>query len=345
MPSRQRVFDVLNGKIPDRVPYFDLLISQDVISKLYPGANYLDFCDNEDIDIVFTKWKFKNTWIDEDAGIYKNEWGMVRKRGAEDTDDYLDGPLHSHNDLKNFTVPDPEEDAAYENLLTAVKRFKEEKALAFFSKGTFNHVWYLFGGMEEYFIQMYTDPQFILEINEMVTAFHLAQVEKAITLGADIIAITDDYAFRYNSFIPRDKFEKFALPALKKMVELAHSLGAYVLFHSDGNIMEYLDLIIDAGIDMLHPLEPGAMDIQNVYDQYHDEVTICGNLDCADTLTFGSKEQVTKETLWLLKNIAPKGRYMFTSSNTIHSKVDPEVYKTMLDTLREYGRYPIEGLP
>ena len=30
-----------------------------------------------------------------------------------------------------------------------------------------------------------------------------------------------------------------------------------------------------------------------------------------------------------------------TSSNTIHSQVRPDTYRAMLDTLREYGRYPI----
>jgi hypothetical protein len=44
---------------------------------------------------------------------------------------------------------------------------------------------------------------------------------------------------------------------------------------------------------------------------------------------------------WLLENVAPRGRYILTSSNTIHSKVRPDTYRAMLDTLRRCGSYPI----
>ena len=93
--SRRRVLDVLAHRIPDRVPYFELLISQAVIAALHPGLDYLGFCEAEDVDVVFTKWNFANRWLDQAGGIYTNEWGMIRKRGAEQTDDYLDGPIHS----------------------------------------------------------------------------------------------------------------------------------------------------------------------------------------------------------------------------------------------------------
>jgi len=105
--------------------------------------------------------------------------------------------------------------------------------------------------------------------------------------------------------------------------------------------MEVLDLIVDAGIDFLHPLEPGPMDIGLVYKKYSDKVIICGNVDCAWTLTFGSQTDVRNEVLWLLKNLTPGGRFILSSSNTIHSKVKPENYRVMLDTIHQFSKYPI----
>jgi uroporphyrinogen-III decarboxylase len=78
-----------------------------------------------------------------------------------------------------------------------------------------------------------------------------------------------------------------------------------------------------------------------VYREYSDRVVICGNVDCAHTLSFGEPKAARQAVLWLLENIAPGGRYMLTSSNTIHSKVRADTYRAMLDTLAEYGRYPI----
>jgi uroporphyrinogen decarboxylase len=266
---------------------------------------------------------------------------MVRRKSVEQTDDYLAGPIHSLEDLRGFRVPDPEDDAGFANLREVLKRFKETRIVCFASKATFNFVWYLMGGMEEYLVKMYTEPDLILAINTMVSEFHLAQARKAISLGADVISLADDYAFRQNAFIPREKFIEFCLPAIRRMADLVHSLGGRLLFHSDGKLDEFLDLIVDAGIDFLHPVEPLAMDIGEVYGKYRDRVVICGNVDCAHTLTFGTPADARREVLRLLADIAPGGRYIMTSSNTIHSRVRADTYRAMLDTLREYGRYPI----
>ena len=339
--SRKRVLDVLEHRIPDRVPYFELLISQAVIESLHPGLDYLSFCEEEDVDLVFTKWNFDNRWLDEANGIYTNEWQMIRKRGVEQTDDYLEGPIHSLEDLKRFVCPDPLAEAGFRNLKAAVSRFKERRMICFSTKATFNHIWYLMGGMEEYLVKMYTEPELVLALNELCSGYHLSQAKRAMELGADIVLLADDYAFRQNAFIPSDKFSAFCLPAIRKMADLVHAHGRHVLFHSDGKLDEFLDLIVASGVDLLHPLEPGAMDIGKVYREYSDRVVICGNVDCAHTLSFGEPKAARQAVLWLLENIAPGGRYMLTSSNTIHSKVRADTYRAMLDTLAEYGRYPI----
>ena len=199
------------------------------------------------------------------------------------------------------------------------------------------------GGMEEYLVKMYTEPALVLALNRMVSEFHLAQAGKALALGADVISLADDYAFRQNAFIPRGKFAEFCLPAIQGMADLVHRRGGRLLFHSDGKLDELLDLIVDAGIDFLHPVEPIAMDIRAVHERYSDRVVVCGNVDCAHTLTFGGPEDARREVLRLLAEVAPAGRYIMTSSNTIHSKVRPDTYRAMLDTLREHGRYPIRA--
>jgi len=339
--SRRRVLDVLAHRIPDRVPYFELLIADEVIRALHPGLDYLGFCEAEDVDVVFTKWNFANRWLDEAAGIYTNEWGMVRKRGAEKTDDYLDGPIHSMEDLRRFQCPDPLAESGFRNLTEAVGRFGGRRTICFSTKATFNHIWYLMGGMEEYLVAMYTEPRLVHALNELAGAYHLAQVKRALELGADMILLADDYAFRQNAFIPRDKFSEFCLPAIRRMVELVHARAGHVLFHSDGKLDEFLDLIVESGVDLLHPLEPGAMDIARTCREYSDRVVVCGNVDCAWTLTFGEPRAARAEVLWLLENVAPSGRFILTSSNTIHSQVRADTYRAMLDTLAEHGRYPI----
>ena len=65
-----------------------------------------------------------------------------------------------------------------------------------------------------------------------------------------------------------------------------------------------------------------------------------GNVDCAQTLTFGSPEEVVEATKAALRQGMPGGGFILSSSNSIHSAVKPENYMAMLKTLQDFGRYP-----
>jgi uroporphyrinogen decarboxylase len=83
------------------------------------------------------------------------------------------------------------------------------------------------------------------------------------------------------------------------------------------------------------------MDLAEVKAKYGRAVALKGNVDCAQTMTFGSPEEVRAETRACLRAGAPGGGFVLSSSNSIHSAVKPENYFAMLQTLQEHGRYPI----
>jgi uroporphyrinogen decarboxylase len=95
-------------------------------------------------------------------------------------------------------------------------------------------------------------------------------------------------------------------------------------------------------VDGLHPLEKNAkMDIAQVKAKYGDRICVLGNLDPS----LGSqkdKEYIVKETLDLLKNVAPGGGYIMTTSNAITSDAKIENFYAWLNTVKEYGKYPIK---
>ncbi len=58
-------------------------------------------------------------------------------------------------------------------------------------------------------------------------------------------------------------------------------------------------------------------------------------MDCARTLTFGSVDDTVRETRERSASGCPVRPYILSSSNSIHSRVRPENYRALLDTLRE----------
>ena len=103
-------------------------------------------------------------------------------------------------------------------------------------------------------------------------------------------------------------FKRFVFPPLKAMVTESKTRGAYCLKHTDGNIWKIFDMIVESGIDGIHPLEPVAgMDIGEAKLKYGDRITVMGNVDCGYTLSWGTAEEVRKAVRDCIKKAAPGG--------------------------------------
>lgn len=160
--------------------------------------------------------------------------------------------------------------------------------------------------------------------------------------GAEVVFITDDYADNRSPLMSLKLFRKFELPNLQRMVRLAEKHGVPVLKHTDGNVYPILDDMISAGIQGLHPIEPGAMDLKDVKEMYGSKVCILGNVDCRRVLPFGTEEGVRCDVRRCIDAAAYGGGYILTSSNSIHANCKVENVYVMIDEARKYGRYPLK---
>ena len=138
-----------------------------------------------------------------------------------------------------------------------------------------------------------------------------------------------------------DWSEEFILKPIGRHVSLIKSYGVPVMLHSDGNIREAVDILIDLGVAGLHPNEKGAQDIRAMKRDYGDRVCLLGNLDL-NILGMGSPEDVDREVRELIRDVGPGGGYILTSGNSMASYLKPECVLAMSRAVKKYGRYPIE---
>jgi len=111
------------------------------------------------------------------------------------------------------------------------------------------------------------------------------------------------------------------------------------IFHSDGNLFPILDGLVTLGMSAIHPVQPAAMDIKKLKDQYGDRVCIVGNIDLDYTLPTGTAEEVEAEVKDRLERIGEGGGYIISSANSITNYCKPENVQVMADTIRKYGHY------
>ena len=343
MNSLQRITMALERKQPDRVPFFECAIDERVIEAMLPGADYFKFNEwigQDNVSQNRSSWSKDNIEIiDEEKGYFRDKWGVIRAFGTESTPAPIEGPIKRPEDLKTYQPPDPNADDVLGSIPEIVERYKGKKAITAICRDAFFNPAFL-RGTTEFLMDMVERPKFVHELIEVALSYDIPAMVRMVKAGVDVVVFGDDYADKHSTMMSPKHFKEFILPGLKRCVDAAHEAGAYVVKHTDGNIMGIIDMIIDTGIDGLNPLEPQAgMDIGLVKEKYGDRIALVGNIDCGYILSQAPVEEVRKVTRETIEIAKPGGGYCLSSSNSIHSSVKPENLLAMVETLRECGGY------
>jgi len=346
----ERVLKTIKHEEPDRVPHFEMLIDKRVRDSIIgdPKVSYADFIERMDIDaiMVFDKtqtWSYET--LDAVKNIRRDQWGGVVQFTNTDLGHPMEPAIKSEKDLDDYVPPDPDEEWRYEELKQLVKRFGGNRAVIAHCTDVFDIAKESLLGDVFYFKSMIRNPELIERVNKIVTDYELRFFRNCFEIGADMVFVSGDWAMTKGPMVAGKFTEKFIAPPLQKIVELAHSYGKPCFKHSDGNIWPIIDIILNTGIDGLHPIDPMAgMDMADAKARIGDKVCLMGNVSCAYSLVSGTPEEVEAETKEVIRKAGRGGGLICMSSNSIHSGVKAENYLAMLKTIKKYGQYPLKEL-
>jgi len=338
MTSAQRVMAALRRQEPDRIPHFEWIIDRHVRDVLCPGSTTEEFTVRMGLDAMLVSPDYKKEQIG--PGRFRNEWGTISEKSTEEHGVVVAGPIKTLDDLKRYEPPDPHAPGRFESLKRIVKLYKGKYAIGVHLNDVLSIPRGLMGF--ENLMVAFTEPEMIRALVDLSVQVNLELAAEVARHGADFVFTGDDYASTEAPFVSPAMFREYLYPGLKKVVAGFHEHGLPVIKHTDGNILPLLDMILDSGIDCLDPIDPLAgLDIGQMKAKYGDRIALKGNVDCAHTLTFGSVQDVVAETIEVIRKAGPGGGLIVSSSNSIHSSVKPGNYLAMLNTIRAYGKYPI----
>ena len=342
MNSLERVKAALERRVPDRVPTFEWILDKLVIEGICgKGCSLEDFVEKMDIDGIVISPLNKNNIIGNRHFI--DEWGIEKKSIHTDPLPLaVSGPIRSKKDLKTYKSPDPLAPYRMDNLRKAVKRFKGKRAIIFQIRDVFSYPRDLLG-FENLLINLIDNPLFVRDLVEMSVDYNTKLAVWAIEEGADVVFSGDDIADNRGPFFNPRLYKDIFFPGFKKLVGTVKDGGGYYIKHTDGNVWPLVECFIEAGIDCLDPIEaPAGMDIGEMKRRYGDRLAIKGNIDCRHTLPGGTVEEVTSEVKSCIRSASPGGGHIVSSSNSIHSGVNPKNYEAMIRAVKKYGTYPID---
>jgi len=277
-------------------------------------------------------------WID--GSTYVGEWGEIRKV-TQDMESPVDGMIRTEDDLADFEIPDPHKEGRADPLRDAVRALGEDIPVFALVHDAFELPWMMRGRIERLLTDYHRNPRLARKLARISTEFNIEMSKILLDEGAAGIVTGDDYAFSSGPFMTPEHFAKYVYPYLRRLIRSVHRRGVPFLKHTDGFIWPILDMILDAGPDILNPIQPEAgMSLKEVKESFGDRIALMGNVDCGEILHYGSERDVVEEVERCLSEAAQGGGFILSSSNTIYKGTQPQNLVTMIRRARKAGAYP-----
>lgn len=196
-------------------------------------------------------------------------------------------------------------------------------------------------GMETALMNMLANEEVYQAVDDKVMEFYLKanKILLEATKGElDAILIGNDVGTQRGLMISPECIRKFVIPGCKKLVEQAHSYGVKVIYHSCGSIADVIPDFIEAGVDIIHPIQALAagMEPGNLKERFGDDVSYCGGVDTQDLLVHGTPEMV-RDKVKELRTIFPSGLIVSPSHEAIMPDVPPaNIYALFAEAQKIY---------
>lgn len=194
----------------------------------------------------------------------------------------------------------------------------------------FTPTWMLmgFGGFAEASIE---NPELVAAVFQRVGEIQFRCFERAMAIdGVSGMWMSDDVAYTEGLLVRPQIYRERLWPWYKRMGQVCAERGMPFIYHSDGDLTEVLDDIIDSGFNALHPIEPKAMDIRALKQRVGDKLCLLGNIEL-DRLARGTPEEIRELVRANLRDLAADGGYCVGSSNSVTNYVQLENYRAMLE--------------
>ena len=183
-----------------------------------------------------------------------------------------------------------------------------------------------------WYIAHYEHPDYIKEFFDMQKEIQLKNLElyhQAVGERIVAIAITGtDFGAQNGPLISLDLYRKFYKPYHRIFNDWVHKNTKWKTFmHTCGSVVEFIDDFIDAGFDILNPVQFSAskMDLSFLKEKYGSSLVFWGGgVNPQKTLPFGNPEEIKAEVKSNMKILSEGGGYICASVHNIQGPTPAE---------------------
>jgi hypothetical protein len=194
-------------------------------------------------------------------------------------------------------------------------------------------------------------PQYIHDLFGMqaeIALRNLRVLQQALGDRVHVINISGaDFGSQAGEIISPEMYRTLYKPYHRLLNDWVHAHTAWKThFHCCGSIVRLLDDLVDAGVDVLNPVQVSAagMDAETLKARHGEKLVFWGGgVDTQKTLPFGAPEEVRAEVRERIRIFSRGGGYVFNTIHNILAKTPVANILAMLESVEETGRAEAAG--
>ncbi len=198
--------------------------------------------------------------------------------------------------------------------------------------------------MDQFLMDLHRRPAAVERLLDALMERHLALLEKVCAAVGDVVDILrfgDDLGMDSGTFMRPAVYRNLFKPRHARLCEYVHKNSNMKTFlHSCGSIYAILPDLIEAGYDVINPVQTTCRDMepQKLKREFGDDITFWGGgCDTRDVLNRATPEQVRAHVRERLEIFAPGGGFVYSTVHNILPEVPPENILAAFDAVAEFS--------
>jgi len=350
MSRREQFFKAMHHEKPDETPFFLVFCDAQLKKLKEKNANDpLEYFNSSFREINIKPTQHPNDYTKYFEGLGKidsiTEWGLGLRGGSMYHFSSFIAPMQKFTtpeEVWNFPLPDVLADYRWEGFDERVKALKDQDYIVLNNEDglgmdIFEPAWYV-RGLDNLLMDMMADPDMASACLDRMLDIRCKTVERLCRAKIDVLVTGDDVGTERGMMISPDLWREWLKPRHKKMIETAKSINPDVLvyYHSDGNIYDIIDELIEIGVDILNPLQPECMDSILIKKKYGDRLCFWGTIGTQTTMPFGTSEDVAKKVDEMIDNVGYDGGLVLAPTHMLMPDVPWENIEAFVSAVKKH---------
>jgi uroporphyrinogen decarboxylase len=197
-------------------------------------------------------------------------------------------------------------------------------------------------GMNRLPLWIRKEEDLVLEYIRRMEEICLKTAVAMLDAGVPVVIQSDDFAFKTGPFLNPKLIDRLFGPSYRRIIHEVHERGGKFILHSCGDNTLLFDMFIDWGVDGLHAYENTSnVDIFEEKKRHGEQTVMIGGVGIDYLLSDRSKdEEVVEHVKKMINELGPGGHFIMAPVHSM-SSIPAHKLEVMIDTVKEYGNYPI----